>query len=165
MKKYSPVYNQESIIYWPSFAGGVGIICFCGFTLLVYLSCIILFLIDRNIASTTIWVMATTLLLLLVWLVFFLRLAVRSMFCRIKITREDFSIVNAVTGSDIQISWEQVSRIEFKQEGYRGRKQYRVYPKADKQGHYVAIPISMIDEEKLHSMIPAELLSNKPYSV
>lgn len=133
MNKYSPVYNQDRIIYWPSFVGGIGMICFCGITLLIYLSCVILFLIDRNITSTTICGMAVAALLLLVWVVFLLTTSVRSMFCCIIITNEGFSLINKKTGSDIHILWEQVSRIEFNQESYRGRKQYRAYLKTAMQ--------------------------------
>ena len=158
MKKYSPVYNQESIIYWPSFAGGIGMICLCGITVLIYVINAILFWVDGNVVSTTIGGYAVAMLLLLVWMVFLLRITVRSMFCRIEVTGEGFSIVNRFTENDVRITWLQVSKIEFHQENYRGRKQYRVYLKSDMERRYIAIPISMVDEEKLHSMIPSELL-------
>lgn len=165
MKKYSPTYTNDCIIYWPSFTGGVGFFCFCGMILLLYLSCIILFLCERNIANKTVLIMAIAAVLLLVWLILGLRMTVRSMFCCITITRRNFSIVNSVTGIHINCLWEQVSHIKFHQECYRGRKQYRVYLKTDAQTQYIAIPISMVDEEKLSNLIPSELLINRPYSV
>lgn len=165
MKKYSPTYTNDCIIYWPSFTGGVGFLCFCGMILLLYLSCIILFLCEQNIANKTVLITAIAAVLLLVWLILALRMTVRSMFCCITITSENFSIVNTVTATHTNIMWEQVSRIEFHLEGYRGRKQYRVYLKTDAQAQYIAIPISMVDEEKLSNLIPSELLISRPYSV
>lgn len=165
MKKYSPVYSQNCVIYWPSFAGGIGSLCFAGFTLLIYFTSIILFLSDSCIAYETIGGIAFVTVLLLLWLIFTLRIVVRSMFCRITITNKGFSIFNKVTATDTHILWEQVSRIEFKQECYRGRKQYQVYLKPAMQGRHIALPISMVNEEKLYSIIPTELLINKPYSV
>lgn len=165
MKKHSPIYTSDCIIYWPSFAGGVGFICFCGIILLLYLACMILFLCERNIANETIFGMAIVAVLLIVWLLLTLRMIVKSMFCCITITKESFSIVNKATATHTIILWAQVSSIEFHQEGYRGRKQYRVLLKADSQTQYVAIPVSMVNEEKLQALIPLELLINKPYGV
>lgn len=165
MKKHSPIYTSDCIIYWPSFAGGIGFFCFCGITLLLYLSCIILFLCDQNVSNETIFGMAIVTILAVVGLILILRKIVKSMFCCITITKEGFSIANQATAIHTNILWEQVSSIEFHQEGYRGRKQYRVYLKTEPQTQYIAIPVSMVDEEKLRALIPLELLKNKPYSV
>lgn len=165
MKKHSPIYTSDCIIYWPSFAAGVGFFCFCGITLLLYLSCIILILREQNIENETILGMAIVAILLSVWLILTLRMIVKSMFCCITITKENFSIVNKVTATHTNILWEQVSQIKFHQENYRGRKQYRVYLKTDPQTQYIAIPVSMVNEEKLKALMPLELLSNKPHSI
>lgn len=165
MKKYSPTYTNDSIIYWPSFAGGIGFFCFCGITLLLYMLCIILFLLDRNTDSNAILVIAIVGVSFLTWLILISRMIAKSMFCCITITRRNFSIVNSVTGIHINCLWEQVSHIKFHQECYRGRKQYRVYLKTDAQTQYITIPKSMVDEGKLSNLIPSELLINRPYSV
>jgi hypothetical protein len=109
--------------------------------------------------------MAIVTILAVVGLILILRKIVKSMFCCITITKEGFSIANQATATHTNILWEQVSSIEFHQEGYRGRKQYRVYLKTEPQTQYIAIPVSMVDEEKLRALIPLELLKNKPYSV
>ena len=87
------------------------------------------------------------------------------MFCCITITKEKFSIANKVTATHTNILWEQVLYIEFHQEGYRGRKQYRVFLKTDPQTQYIAIPVSMVNEEKLQALMPLDLLINKTYSI
>lgn len=165
MKKHSPTYTDDCIIYWPCFVGGVGFLCFCGITLLLYLSCIILFLCERNVATRTVFGMSIVTVLLFVWLIFALKMIVKSMFCCVTITNENFSITNKAAATYTTILWEQVSHIEFIQEAYRGRKQYLVYLKAATQTQHIAIPVSMVNEEKLQALIPLELLINKPYSI
>lgn len=165
MKRYSPIYTNDGMIYWPNFAGGVGLFCFCGITLLLYLSCAILFLCDGNIANETVFGMAFVAILLSLWLMLTLRMIVKSMFCCITITKEYFSIVNKATETHTNILWEQVSSIEFHQEGYRGRKQYRVFLKREPQTQYIAIPVRMVNEEELQAFMPMELMINKPYSI
>lgn len=165
MKKYSPIYTDSCVIYWPSFVGGIGLFCFCGITLLLYLSFAILILCDQNVANKTVFGMAIVAILLSLWLALTLKMIVKSMFCCIKITKEGFCIDNKATATHMNILWEQVSGIEFHQEGYRGRKQYRVYQKTDPPTQYIAIPISMVNEEKLQALMPLELLINKPYSI
>ncbi len=158
MKRYLPVYRENCIIYWPSFVGSISFLCFEGFTSLIYTMILILFINDGNIAYETIWGIAFASALLLIWLIFATKIAIKSMFCCIAITAEGFSMHNKFKSLDTYVQWADVSRIEFKQESYRGRKQYRVYLKTDKQAQYIAIPISMVNEDRLCSMIPTELL-------
>ena len=165
MKKYSPAYNEDRIIYWPSFAGGIGYLIFCGFILLIYITCMVLFLSDESIALETIFGLICAMILLILWLAFTLRMVVRSMFCRVTITNVGLSIFNKRTATDTHILWEQVAWIEFKQESYRGRKQYQVHLKTDKPELYITLPISGVNEVKIHEIIPTELLINKPYSI
>ena len=165
MKRHSPIYTSDCIIYWPSFVGGVGLFCFCGITLLLYLTCAILLLCDRNISNETVFWTVIVAILLSLWLILTFRMIAKSMFCCIKITKDGFSIVNKATATHTNIRWEQVSGIEFHQEGYRGRKQYRVYLKTATQTQYIAIPVSMVNEEKLRTLLPPELFRNKPYGI
>lgn len=165
MKKHSPIYTNDCIIYWPSFVGGLGFVCFSSMTLLLLLFCCIIFLLDRNTDSKATLIIAIVATVYLICLVLFSKTIVKSMFCCITITKRNFSISNEVMAIHTNILWEQVLRIEFHQEGYRGRKQFRVFLKQDCQTQYIAIPIIMVNEEKLYDFIPSELLSNKPHSV
>lgn len=161
MKKYAPKYSDDRIVYWPSFVGGVGTLCYCAFILLLYLAILVL---TWGGGHGTRCAVAIVAVLLLAWLVVFLRITIRAMFCCIEITRKGFLVTNKITGTNTHTLWEDVSRIEFKQETYRGRKQYRVYLKNTVPEQHIAIPVCMVEEDKLRSFLPVELLINKPYS-
>ena len=165
MMKHAPVYQQDCIIYWPSYVGGVGIICMVDVTVLIFgLSA--LFLCGDNLATgQTKWIMAAVSVLVLIYALIVHILAYRTMFCCITVTREGFSITNRVTKKNTNILWGQVSEIKHIQEYYRGRKQYKIYLYSNGQEDCVALPISMVNEEKLHAFIPSELVTNKPYFV
>lgn len=165
MKKHKAIYTSESITYWPSFTAGVGMISFCGVGLLIMASCFILILRDGNVAKETVVGLIIGSCLCVAVYVWLLMLAVRSMFCCITVTESGFSIVNKAHHRQTNILWEQVKSVSFFQESYRGRKQYRVYLKEADPGTHIAIPISMVNEEKLRAMIPAQLLTNKAYWV
>lgn len=156
MKKHKAIYTDDRIVYWPSFVGGVGFLCLCGFTLLIYLLCAILILCDGNVADGTLWGMGIVAILLGLWLIIAIRMAIRYMFCCVTITKEGFIIENKATAKHTSILWEQVSGIAFQREEYRGRERYRVY--FETEADYIDIPVSMVDKEKLYAFIPSELL-------
>lgn len=156
MKKYTETYTDDRIIYWPSFVGGVGFLCLCGFALLIYLLCAILMLCDGNVADGTLWGMGIAVILLGLWLIFAIRTAIRYMFCCITITKEGFTIDNKATAKHTSILWKQVSGIAFQREEYRGRERYRVY--FETEADYIDIPVSMVDKKKLNALIPSELV-------
>ena len=164
MKNHKPQYSNDSVMYWPSFVGGIGAICFCGYILFIYLICFIVALDKQNVAHETTLGIGVITVIVLVGLIFSVRGIIRTMFCCVIITREDFSIVNKITRKNIHITWVQALCVEFKQEMYRGRKQYRVYLKADHES-YIVLPINMVDENRLNSIIPKELLPVKRYGL
>lgn len=154
MKKHTAIYTDDRIIYWPSFAGGVGFLCLCGFTLLIYLLCAILVISIGIVTDKTVFIIIAILVVL--WEIFTIRMTIRYMFCCITITKDGFTIDNKVTAKHTSILWEQVSGIAFQREEYRGRERYRVY--FETEADYIDIPVSMVDKEKLHALIPSELL-------
>ena len=165
MKKHASVYQEDYIVYWPSYVGGVGIICMTDVTALIFCLSMLLSCGDNLVTESAKWTMAVISVLALIYAIFVHILAYRTMFCCITVTREGFSITNKATKKNVHILWEQVSEIKHVQEHYRGRKQYKIYLNSNGQGDCVLLPISMVDEEKLHAFIPADLITNKPYFI
>lgn len=160
MKRHTPEYHQHYITYWPSFVGGIGFLCLCGVVLLLFISCCIVFWVDATVSSGTKYGFSLATIALGFLMVFIVRWVRKFMFCCITVTHDGFSITNETTKSDITIKWGQVASITFVQDHYRGRKHYRVCPKPALQMADIVLPISMVDEEKLHTLIPSKLLTN-----
>lgn len=157
MKKHTATYIDDCIIYWPSFVGGVGFLCLCGFTILLWLICSILVICIGNVTDKTAFIILAILVVL--WVIFTIRMTIRYMFCYITITKEGFTIDNKATAKHTSILWEQVSGIAFQREEYRGRERYRVY--FETEADYIDIPVSMVDKKKLNALIPSDLVKEK----
>ena len=160
MKKHTPEYHQNHISYWPHYAAGVWGLCCIGFMGLLFLCLCLILLIDRNTSPGTKYGFLVFALLFALLAVFLFCLVRKSIFCRITVTYDGFCISNKTLKTNINMKWEHVASITFVQDHYRGRKHYRVCPKPALQMADIVLPISMVDEEKLHTLIPSKLLTN-----
>ena len=168
MKKHKAEYHDDFVTYWPHFGAGLGAICFFGFILVIILTMFLLCLIE-GVAKETFALTAVLLVVHLLEFAIFLYLAIKSMYTKITITHKGICICNVITKKKTNILWDEVRLVCFHQDGWYGRKSYKIYLKnsifehlpAKKHCDYV-IPTHFVDENIVREFIPQSLFGNTP---
>ena len=171
MKMNESNCEKSSITYRPCYKSGKGVIIFVSICLVVF-SSVMSFAFFDALQSTRILIVIIGLIMLIIWL-FYCRLSLKNMFLEIVVTSDGIVFENI--NSKIKkttIKWEDVSTIEFCQDGWYGRKTCKLYLKtaivslfSKQKSEYLVFPVWSVNEKDLLKLFPQELWKNHPWYI
>lgn len=168
-KRFQIDYSENSITYWPAYdAGKIGFIYFVVLGL-IFIATSIWILLDNPSSETRLEIqMAFPIVVLALCVVF--GFIYRAMHVKIVVSDTGIEYFKNNVLAEIQISWEDISAVYFRQDLWYGRKSCEIFLKkttserpSEKGKCDFKIPVHSVDEQKLLQFIPRYLWKNNPW--
>jgi hypothetical protein len=169
MKTNESNCEKSSITYQPCYKAGKFTLIMISIILIGFLSVALYIFFDAT-QNTRILIVIIGIIMLSIWF-FYCRLSLKNMFLEIVVTSDGIVFENI--NSKIKkttIKWEDVSTIEFCQDGWYGRKTCKLYLKtaivslfSKQKSEYLVFPVWSVNEKELIQLLPKELFKNHPW--